>query len=195
MRLERTSRPDAKIEAGENTLIVEIGAGRSLHIQYAPETYLKEFEEHPSVKYYAIDWMEDRIEDGQNNAAVLHTDAARERIHFLALDGTRLPFKNASVTEVIMENVLGGGTSVPDGLIEEAARVLKQGGLLKIVDYYTPWLADKATTYMNSYPGAFVPVSESEAKPPIDETSLNQRIRESTTYQKTKGRIEYFRRV
>jgi ubiquinone/menaquinone biosynthesis C-methylase UbiE len=196
MRLERPQRPDARIEAGTDQIIVEVGAGRSLHMQADPDSYMEAFERNTSVQYYALDWMPDVIDEGKQNARALHTETANKRIHFLRCDCRHMPFKNQSVAEVIMENVLGGGTSVPSELIEEAARVLKRDGVLKIVEYYEPWEAKNGPLqYMESYPGAFVPVDEHEVKTPIDESSLNKKMREQTTFQNTDGFILYFRRV
>lgn len=66
-----------------------------------------------------------------------------DRVHLARAGGCSLPFKDLSISEVVCCNVFGapGVFEQIPGITAEVGRVLKVGGILTIVERYTPFNA------------------------------------------------------
>ena len=103
--------------------------------------------ENPNIRYVGVDLNHTFLGIGkalQVSEDVRAGHAPNERIHYVNATGGALPFADNSVSELVLKNVLGHDKiwdAVRMLVLYEAGRVLKQGGLLKIIEQYTPDVA------------------------------------------------------
>ncbi len=184
-----------KGESGEKnalTFIVEVGSGAAPLMFNPSADYSTQFNNTPSVHYIAVDLSEDRVKEARENMRVL--GRSKERVHHIRANGEHLPFPNNSVSELILKNVLGGGTHRPKPILRESARVLKKGGILKIIETYEPWAATEALKYLrDELEHVFREVDGAEGKTPLDEKGLDTKIMASTVGSPDRF-IKYFQK-
>lgn len=181
--LEKKISPERS--AQEPYLIVEVGSGHSPFLADAPEDYLEAFRNDPNVRFVALDSDEEELGYGK--------DKMRERKDFVSMEATgrieyrhafgeQLPFGRNAIAELIFKNVMGVEELSPRrkaGMIDEAARVLRPGGIMKIVEQYSPQEARKADVehYVSTMvPVVFEKVGESEAAGIFDEREMDRRM-------------------
>ncbi len=145
-------------EKFEKNIIVEIGSGANPFILEVSQDYRDRFKNEPETHYFALDINEPELRRGKSlqeqASAAIGLKNVKEKIHYLKASGEMLPFPDASVSEIIMSNVLGDPGAPFSGkmsMVEEITRVLKEDGTLKIVEYYTPWVADGAIEKVRTY--------------------------------------------
>ncbi len=127
-------------------VVVEIGAGEeplpaALGLT---NSYRRRIHDNPNMQYVALDSDPERLRSGQNYLASM--DRIRrfdpnERIRFELQEGENLRFESGSVAEIVLRNVLGDmdvEEHTKKTIIAEAARVLKPGGTLKIIEQISP---------------------------------------------------------
>ena len=160
----------------EKTAIVEVGAHIAPLLGFVPEDFAQAFNADPSLHFFAIDINEREVRRGRENAEA-STMGLKERVHFVQAQGQELPFADASVAEVIFRNVMGRSIDIPHLLLQEAARVLKANGVLKIIETYAPFEARDAIHYLeHGLKDVFQRVDADNAATPIDERSFDESI-------------------
>lgn len=151
-----------KIEQKEEPhehLIVEVGSGileesdePAYWNKVSPE-YWEWFENTTNARFVGIDIRE------ENLARAKAETPQHNRISFLRARAEALPLEDGSVQEMILKNVLGD----PDIAVEtkhaaliEAARVVKKGGTLRVVETFTPVMVheDNLYAYIDDMDGA-----------------------------------------
>ncbi len=100
-------------------VIVLVGAGTGLDIPHLPR----------ESRTFAIDVTPEMI----RRAAA----TGRHRAGYVLADGAALPLRDASVSVVILHLVLSVAPA-PAALLAEAARVLRVGGRVAILDHFAP---------------------------------------------------------
>ena len=104
-----------------------------------------------------------------------------------------MPFRDASVSEIIFRNVLGDPEILDVRyMIKEAARVLKHGGIVKVIEQYSPEAAinyrnqSRVGLFMN-WRDMFEPVHEAAGVGFVDETSIDKKMEEFKFNKKGTG--------
>ena len=89
--------------------------------------------------YVGIDIDEAKLKEGRNWLQGRGEENLRRpsKIDFIVCDSRNLPFKRRSFDTVVFRNFLGD-SKIFDNPIDEAYRVLKDGGKLVIMETYTP---------------------------------------------------------
>jgi SAM-dependent methyltransferase len=127
------------IEAGPNQrIILEIGT-EDWPIFHASKERVTELERDGNF-YIGVEIDKGQLKKASQITKRSHSSIADKAL-FIEADGTKLPLKTESVEEVVLGNVLGDPSifkNVIHGILDEAHRVLKRGGLLKIVETATP---------------------------------------------------------
>ena len=174
--LEGQRGPESK---KEEHIIVEVGGGMLPYID-SPELsskYIKQFKEDASIYFIATDHSGGALKTGRDRFR--QRDDMRElektdRVHFVLASGSMLPFRDGSVTEVIFRNVLGDPeTRDPLEIMLEAERVLKVGGILKVIETYTPYVAKRRIDYL-SLVKSFERLPDKEKTGFVDETETDR---------------------
>ncbi len=127
-------------------LIVEVGCGGYPHLWTFSDDHKQLIKNDESVRYIGIDIDEEDLRSGKRGAEARADTSGLpgERMHFVRADGEKLPLKDAVVSELIIRNVLGDPETHELSklwMLDEAARVLKIGGILTISEQYTPKVA------------------------------------------------------
>lgn len=169
----------------EPYLIVEVGSGDSPFLLQTSEDYRERFRKNPSVRYIGVDRDEAELRYGKNlverkdDKIDLDLDKTG-RVHYVNSKGELLPFAANSISELILKNVISDKDISPRkkiGMIHEAARVLKPGGVMKIIEQYIPRFArahdvgDYLDTVLR---GTFEPVRSYETTGIFDERETDR---------------------
>ncbi len=149
MKDERIGTETLKSGPKENSdyLIVEIGSGKYPLPLDVPESYREWMNKNPSIRYVGVDINFGKLQQGrasQENKDREHGIPAHERVSYVKATGTELPFANNAVSELVLKNVLGDPgiwVAIKMLILQEASRVLKPSGLLKIIEQETPDVA------------------------------------------------------
>ncbi len=168
-----SERFGAKHERREDVpekLIVEVGSG-SLPLFTDSQSEYRDTFDGSSARYIGIDLDFSELTHGKELQSRSDADAGREtnkNISYVQAKAEALPLRNESVDEFLLRNVLGD----PDIPVEEkrkaineAARVMKPGGILKIIEVYTPLMVyeDEMFEYIGGMEGRpFEELTEAE---------------------------------
>ncbi len=131
-------------EKAEPKIRIEIGCGGAAAIRDNLAARLQEFKEDSNLWYFGIDIDFGDVLDSKEMVEYEAEDLNEQvpaRIKFIRASGDKLPFKDGSVSDVLMRNVLGDpriSLSVRESMIREGARVLKRKGTLTVVEDITP---------------------------------------------------------
>jgi ubiquinone/menaquinone biosynthesis C-methylase UbiE len=137
------------LEKTKEHVILEIGSGiyPMLSGEATPDSYREWVKKRPDVRHIALD----RERFYTSLARAIYAEdpgvvaaGVEDRTSFVRADGTHLPFADESIEEVILRNTLGfRDIAITErmGMLHEAARVLRQGGLISIFEQYTPEVA------------------------------------------------------
>lgn len=167
-------------------LIVEVGSGDNPYWIGTTEEYRERFRENPNVRYIGIDDDEWQLRYGKNLLERKDDEYDLQktgRLHYIKAEGQRLPFADNSIAEIIFRNVMGDDENITPRkkiqMMDEAARTLKPGGILKIIEQYTPQEARKLD--MEDYiatmrHGVFERIGESETAGITDEREMDRRM-------------------
>ncbi|RJQ35273.1 class I SAM-dependent methyltransferase [Candidatus Parcubacteria bacterium] len=176
--LERQRGPESK---KEEYIIVEIGSGASPYID-SPELskeYIDKLKEDESIYFIATDDSGGSLGTGRNWFRLNDEMRERElektgRVHFVLASGHQLPFRDNSVAEVIFRNVLGDPEArKPLEMMREAERVLKVGGVLKVIEMYTPHIARQNMDFL-SRARSLERLPDAEKTGFVDETAIDE---------------------
>ncbi len=123
---------------GEKRIILEIGVGEK-PFPTVGKRQLSENECYIGVYLYGdykstLANAKDRIKK--------HEGLDKRNVHLVKADGRGLPLRTESVDEIVFCNVFGYEKIPPQNRIQmtqDATRVLKIGGVLTVVETYTPW--------------------------------------------------------
>ncbi len=169
-------------ETPKEILIVEVGSGSLPLFADVAREYREQFDANPDARYVGVDLDEAELRHGKDLQRSIDEADGRgvsEKIHYVAARADALPFKDGSVSELVLRNVLGD----PDIPVEEkhaalteAARVMRKDAVLKIIEVYTPLMVyeDDLYAYIDAMEGTpFVLVSkeELEALPPHEKAA------------------------
>ena len=149
--LERQRGPESK---KEEYIIVEVGSGGLPYID-SPRVsagYAQRFRDDASIYFIATDHSGGALAAGRDSFKAHSVNQLDKtgRVHFVIASGSYLPFRDASVSEVILRNVLGDQeTKEPLEMMREVERVLKVGGILKVIEMYTPQVARLKMDYLS----------------------------------------------
>src|SRR3989344_691145 len=189
--------------AQEPYLIVEVGSGDSPFLVDAPEDYLTQFRNDPNARLIALDSDEGELDLGRERMRKkkdIRTMEAADRIEFRKAYGEQLPFENNAISELVLKNVMGDEEIFPGRkarMIDEAARTLKPGGILKIIEQYTPKEARKVDVehYISTaVPVVFEKVEGTETAGMFDEREMDRRMLTPTQRVKPDAFILRFRK-
>src|SRR3954471_1451264 len=103
--------PEAKETLREKT-VLEIGCGhlpQVLGAAHLSDAYMNYIREHKEIHYVALDVSPESVASARRiNERVTRPDGIpKERIKFITASGDTLPFKDGSVSEITMQNILG----------------------------------------------------------------------------------------
>lgn len=130
-------------------IVVEIGCGVRPSIINRLESEIKKFHENPNHWYFGVDVNEGDVADAKEGLEFWkeeNSSEGAERIKFIKASGTNLPFKSATVSEVVFENVMGDPRiHVEDRkqMLQEALRILKEGGEMRMLEDTTPAVSQR----------------------------------------------------
>ncbi len=145
-------------------VVVEIGSGGAPAL-FINHDRLQKFVNNPNEKYIHIDMNQDFLAQGRKNLQhVLNAEdaesEAKERVHFIEATGNRIPLETSSTNEVILSNVFGEARKSEANIklfLDEVLRILKDHGLLTIIESYTPDVAVLALDIIKKqYSGKFI---------------------------------------
>jgi len=176
--LERQHGPESK---KEKYIIVEIGSGTQPYIN-RPEIsdkYLKKFRRDASLYYFGLDTSGGAMGVGRSNFKrrdIGYNLEKTDRVNFVLASGSQLPFRDDTVSEVIFRNVLGDPEANNIlGMMQDAERVLKVGGILKVIETYTPQVARRSISYLSRVK-SFEQLSDAEKAGFVDETEIDEEM-------------------
>ena len=142
---------EQKAESGEH-IIVEVGCGTAPYIMDLSANYRKWLHADPSRRYIGLDIDDADLVIGKMIGTNIHSQILGidkpKRVDFVQADGTKLPFADGFVSEVIFKNVAGDDQIDPQKRLEmlrEAARVLKPGGVMHLIEQFTPDVFQNST--------------------------------------------------
>lgn len=143
--IDRWKNDRDSVEKKREDLFIEIGCDfRTILEDFSPE-YLQKFRLNSNLRYVGIDIDERSVQKSdkyfQENLAAKFGQEAAQRVSFVRASGDNLPFTDESTAEVVFTNLIGL-SSVPiytrKEMLKEAFRVLKPGGILKVVETISP---------------------------------------------------------
>lgn len=124
-------------EETSNRVVVEIGPG-NFPISYLHES-VPEVEIKKGDKYFAVELDGWKIRDLKESVKTIVENRENDfKGNVIRADGKSLPFKNGSVDEIILPNILND--ELPHGAVreifDEALRTIKIGGKIMIFETY-----------------------------------------------------------
>ena len=176
--LESQRGPESK---KEEYIIVEVGSGGHPYINNPKlsQEYLERFRKDASIYYIATDNSGGALEAGREEfkeSTPSHELDKTNRIHFVLALGSQLPFKDESVSEIIFRNVFGNpDVSNTVEMIQEARRVLKPKGIIKIIEQHMPQIATGSMEYLSELK-SFERVEDAKETGFVDETTIDQEL-------------------
>lgn len=192
-------RPREKIEKLEDNtpyLVVEIGFGKDPlpATMGSADPYRKYLRDNADIHYFGLEKDPDRFAQGRGKQEmadqVRHFDKD-ERLTLLNQSGEQLPFQENCVAEVVMRDVLSD-TDIPRAekikMVREAARVLRPGGILRVIERISPLPQENIRFLIES---ADVPPEEAESIS-NESTSLDMKMLEPMRYPA--AYVLYFRK-
>ena len=169
-------------ETPSEHLIVEVGSGSLPIFVDVAKVYREEFDRDPLKRYVGVDINVDELQYGKKLQETHDTSedrALNDRIHYVQAQAEALPFADSSVNELILRNVLGD-PDIPveekHAALHEAARVLKPGAILRVIEVYTPLMVHEDDLYayiddMQGKPFVLFTEADSEALPEHEEAA------------------------
>jgi ubiquinone/menaquinone biosynthesis C-methylase UbiE len=169
-------------------VILEIGGGKYPLPFDAPDSYREWMQKNPNARYISADINLENLQKGR--ASQQGKDQERgipvtERVGYIQAAGTELPIADASISELVLKNVLGDPSiwsAVKLLMLHEANRVIRPGGLFKVIEQESPDFArqeDLRRFILDMRKRLFV--LESEFARPLHERDFDAHMHQSSS--------------
>lgn len=191
------------IISGENpnsNVTLEIGAGRMSILNRSGER-LEQLKKNPKDRYIGVDLCEKDLARSKEIIESWFGDDGDliNKIFLMVARGEKLPLKNGSANEIVVSNVFGEPVHRPGDdckkILEEIHRVLKEKGILKIIETASPEVAMDGNWLLKLIEGKFKLINKTDSENYEQSKDIDKKVLKEPGSYKEKSFIKVYEKI